>query len=164
MGIVVGLWFIHAKGVIHRDIKPGNLLIDGKYEVQIADFGSACRVTDASDTPGGSGTPGYRAPEAETSHPTTKLDVWSFGVVVYELLVGEHPFTGKGVNKPGFRPEMPTRFHPVVRNVIQECLAEDPDVRPTMEQVYGRLFAAGFPFFEDVDRRVIERYVVEIDS
>jgi len=89
----------HAKGVVHRDVKPGNLLVDGEGRLRVTDFGLALPLEAERLTATGAfmGTPHYMAPEQMTSErgqvgPPT--DVWALGVLLYEVLTGELPFPG----------------------------------------------------------------------
>ncbi len=91
----------HQRGVIHRDLKPGNILIDADGEPHITDFGLAKRETaDATWTRAGEvfGTPAYMSPEqarGDSAKVDGRSDVYSLGVILYELLVGERPFSGE---------------------------------------------------------------------
>ena len=103
-GILEGLQYLHAQKRIHRDLKPGNILItqlpNGNYRPQITDFGLTKLVNqndyiDGSDVQlsDGRGTASYKAPEqivGETAH--YNLDLWAFGVILYEIITGERPF------------------------------------------------------------------------
>ncbi len=88
------LEYAHAKGITHRDIKPANLLLTKEGDVKIADFGIAVRKTnDKTATTKGFGSPLYMSPEqASGTKITHHTDIFSLGVVLYELLTGTHPF------------------------------------------------------------------------
>ena len=88
--VCAALEYAHAKGVVHRDIKPENLLLDRDGRVKIADFGIATMVGTAGEK---SGTPPYMAPEQERGHADRRADIYALGVVLYEMLTGEHPTT-----------------------------------------------------------------------
>ena len=129
----------HARGLVHRDIKPGNLLITPYGKVKITDFGIA-RVGDQvplTKTGQVMGTVQYLAPEQATGKPSTPAtDLYSLGVVAYEALSGKRPFTGENqmaiamahINE--MPPALPESIDPRVQNLVLSCLAKKPNQRP----------------------------------
>ena len=136
--------FAHQHGVLHRDLKPGNILIDNRGEPHIADFGLAKLIESESDlTLSGAvlGSPGYLAPEqaaGKTSHLTTAVDVYGLGAVLYFLLAGQAPFTGATAVEILRRvvdeePPRPRAINPRVdadlETICLKCLEKDPQRR-----------------------------------
>lgn len=129
----------HARGLVHRDIKPGNLLITPEGKVKITDFGIA-RVGDQvplTKTGQVMGTVQYLAPEQATGKASTPAtDLYSLGVVAYEALAGKRPFTGENqmaiamahINE--MPPALPETVDPRVQNLVLSCLAKKPTQRP----------------------------------
>jgi eukaryotic-like serine/threonine-protein kinase len=129
----------HSRGLVHRDIKPGNLLITPEGKVKITDFGIA-RVGDQvplTKTGQVMGTVQYLAPEQATGKPSTPAtDLYSLGVVSYEALAGRRPFTGENqmaiamahINE--MPPALPESIDPRVQNLVLSCLAKKPTQRP----------------------------------
>lgn len=128
----------HTAGVVHRDVKPGNILVTPTGQVKITDFGIA-KVVDASPvTKTGMvmGTAQYIAPEQATGEDaTSSSDVYSLGVVGYEALAGQRPFTGDGALTVAMKhvrdtpPPMPSDLPPNVRELIEITMAKDPSQR-----------------------------------
>ena len=129
----------HARGLVHRDIKPGNLLITPDGKVKITDFGIA-RVGDQvplTKTGQVMGTVQYLAPEQATGKTATSAtDLYSLGVVAYEALAGKRPFRGENqmaiamahINE--MPPALSDSIDPRVQNLVLSCLAKKPNQRP----------------------------------
>ncbi|HEX4592961.1 MAG TPA: serine/threonine-protein kinase, partial [Bryobacteraceae bacterium] len=96
-----GLAYVHSKGIIHRDVKPDNIWIDSAGNVKIIDF-SVAKTEDFSITGTGFtlGTPYYMSPEqVRGEKPTPQVDIYAFGVLLFELVTGIRPFEGQTVNE-----------------------------------------------------------------
>ena len=129
----------HAKGLVHRDVKPSNVLLDASEHVYLADFGLTRRLGEQV-APAGEhrsvGTPAYLAPEQiEGRSVDGRTDVYSLGCLLYECLTGEAPFAGRSrlavawahleeepPSASGRRPELPEAIDAVIRR----AMAKDP--------------------------------------
>ncbi len=129
----------HAAGLVHRDIKPGNLLITPDNRVKITDFGIARIADQVPLTATGQvmGTVQYLSPEQASGHPASPTtDIYSLGIVAYEALAGHRPFTGESqvaiamaqINEAP--PELPTSIPEPIRNLVYSCIAKNPADRP----------------------------------
>jgi len=133
-----GLQAAHAAGMIHRDVKPGNLLLNQSGTVKITDFGLAHTVGSVSVTVSGElvGTPGYLAPEramGEKAGPAS--DLYSLGIVAYECLTGTRPFTGTQLevalaHRDRPLPPLPASVAADVSAFVMQLAAKDPGRRP----------------------------------
>jgi len=148
-GTLEGLKHLHQQRIVHRDFKPANILIsrgfDGRYVPKIADFGLSKLVSqdeiDSSDfdLSDGRGTPSYKAPEQiEGGRVSFNLDLWAFGVILYEMLTGEKPFSvGTHSSEPTLRREierkiitaqLPERLFSLpepYQSMVRRCLVKD---------------------------------------
>lgn len=147
--IAKGLNWLHHKGIIHRDLKPANILIDRNYSIKLADFGlSHVKSRKGSDVGfyGVCGTSCYMAPEVISKKPYgIKCDVFSFGLLLCELIMGEYPYDQKKVPSKseafekkiveGLRPSIPEDCPAALAQLLTQCWQADPEQRPSMDRV-----------------------------
>lgn len=130
----------HREGLVHRDIKPGNLLISPDGQVKITDFGIARVANQVSLTQTGQvmGTVQYLAPEQATGKPASASgDIYSLGIVAFEALAGKRPFKGETqmaiamaqINETP--PPLPEHVDAKLQKLIMDCMAKKPDQRPS---------------------------------
>jgi eukaryotic-like serine/threonine-protein kinase len=155
----------HEAGIVHRDVKPGNLLITPEGQVKITDFGIARAAISAHLTQSGMvmGTAQYVSPEQATARPiTTATDIYSLGVVGYECLAGRPPFTAETpialalahVHKPP--PPLPDDVPAPVAALVGQMLAKEPSGRPASARlVAGRASALRGKPLADENARTI---------
>lgn len=131
------LAYAHANGIIHRDLKPENVqVIPGNY-VKLTDFGIARIMNEPGITQSGQvfGTPSYMSPEQVAGkHLDNRSDIFSLGVLLYEMVTGQKPFTGDSLvtityNVMNFQPADPVGVPPFILHAIKKAMAKQPDER-----------------------------------
>ena len=153
-GVAAGLAHAHERDVIHRDIKPHNILLDENGSPKLTDFGIARALDATTATRTGSylGTAVYSAPEQLRGEGVTpKSDVYSLGITLYHAATGQLPFVGSPIevaNQHVFKePTPPRELNDAVSEsleaLILDCLHKDPDSRPTADEVRLGLLEAG---------------------
>jgi eukaryotic-like serine/threonine-protein kinase len=153
--VASGLTHAHERGIIHRDIKPHNILLDERGSPKLADFGIA-RALDGttSHNRAGSylGTAAYSSPEQlRGERVTPKSDVYSFGATLYHAAVGEQPFSGNSIEVanqhilkiPASPRERGARIGERLETLILGCLAKEPSERPDAACLHDRLLQNG---------------------
>ena len=178
--VAAGLAHAHERGIVHRDVKPRNVLIDDRGSPKLADFGIA-RALDGTTSHNRAdsylGTAAYSSPEQlKGERVTAKSDVYSLGATLYHAAVGREPFSGNSIEvanqhiheEPASPGERGARIGDEMGAVILDCLAKDPSRRPDAARVRDRLLqdsavgaaagsaagirAGGFPGAEGLSR------------
>jgi serine/threonine-protein kinase len=127
-----GLAAVHEQGLLYRDLKPANVMLDGRGKVRLTDFGLVTAAQDLSAHELRSGTPAYMAPEQLAGNEVTaRSDLFALGLVLYEVFTGKKAFTGIDRATPPSTPSSHlSGLNPAVEQVILRCVARDPKDRP----------------------------------
>ncbi|HWS53305.1 MAG TPA: serine/threonine-protein kinase [Pyrinomonadaceae bacterium] len=151
-----GLAAAHEAGVLHRDLKPGNIMIDERGNVRVMDFGLAGLAEEFKGGVALEGTPEYMSPEQFTGGELApQSDIYSLGLVLYELFTGKKAFTANTLpdlirlRRSGSLPDSPSSLvrdlDPVVERVIERCLSPDPKDRPATALQVAAALPGGDP-------------------
>nr|XP_043615888.1 serine/threonine-protein kinase STY46-like [Erigeron canadensis] len=138
-----GMNYLHQNNIIHRDLKAANLLMDENDVVKVADFGVARVKAQTGVMTAETGTYRWMAPEVIEHKPyDLKADVFSFGIVLWELLTGKLPYeyltpvqAAIGVVQKGLRPTIPKNTHPKLAELLGRCWQKDPNLRPDFTEI-----------------------------
>ncbi|CAA6656037.1 unnamed protein product [Spirodela intermedia] len=138
-----GMNYLHQNNIIHRDLKAANLLMDENEVVKVADFGVARVKAQSGVMTAETGTYRWMAPEVIEHKPYDhKADVFSFGVVLWELLTAKLPYeyltplqAAVGVVQKGLRPTIPKNTDPRLTELLERCWRQDPNQRPDFSQI-----------------------------
>lgn len=176
IGIARGMMHLHKNNLVHRDIKPDNIMLDGNFNPLVADFGLARTSEKKVGMTEGAGSPYYTAPEVlekETDY-NQSIDVYSYGIMMYEIitdLVPFHELPSQIFDNPYLfservvvneaRPIFPEDFKITeeLKKLIQECWSPKPNKRPTFEEIFYKLaYDSGEPtnfknLFENDDHK-----------
>ena len=136
--LCAGLAAAHEKGILHRDLKPGNVMLDARGQVLLTDFGLPGIAEELGDVR--SGTPAYMAPEQLAGKEVTvRSDIYALGLLLYEVFTGKRPFDGNSLaelmaaqqaNTPISLTSVARDLDPAVERIITRCLDPDPSRRP----------------------------------
>jgi serine/threonine-protein kinase len=153
--ICAGLGAAHQKGVLHRDVKPANVMLDGQGHARLMDFGLAGLMASFQGDEVRSGTPAYMAPEQlEGREVTARSEVYALGLLLYELFTGRKAFEGRTraellrahrEESPAHPSQLVPEIDPAVERVILHCLEKDPQRRPGSALVLAALLSGGDP-------------------
>jgi serine/threonine protein kinase len=169
--IVLGMRYVHSKGLVHRDLKPLNILLDETWSPKICDFGLSCRESVNHPVTGIEGTAMYSAPEqlrVNAPH-TTKSDLFSFGHVLFGLMTGKtafHPILKASdiLKRITARrlPAVPKTAGTLMQGLIQRCWSVDPGDRPSFDEIFREFEVRNFAIMPGVDQEAIRRSTNEI--
>lgn len=162
MAVAHAMKYLHGIGIIHRDLKSMNVLLDEKRLPKLCDFGIA-RFEDTEGVMTGQiGTPHWMAPEIfEGKKYNKEVDVYSFGCLIYELQTNSIPWEGKNANyimfciKEKRRPPIPEDTPLCLKNLIRQCWKTHSNERPKFDEIYT-MFESGQVMFEGTDMKFVK--------
>ncbi|KAL1145513.1 hypothetical protein V6Z11_A11G303100 [Gossypium hirsutum] len=153
--LLLGLEYLHNNGIMHRDIKGANILVDNKGNIKLADFGASKQVVELATVSGAKsmkGTPYWMAPEVilQTGH-SFSADIWSVGCTVIEMATGKPPWSQQyqevaalfyvGTTKS--HPPIPEHLSTEAKDFLLKCLQKEPDLRPVSSVLLKHPFVTG---------------------
>lgn len=153
--ICAGLAAAHEKGILHRDLKPANIMLDGSGQIYLMDFGLAGLASNMTGAEIRNGTPAYMAPEQLGGREVTvRSDIYSLGLVLYEIFTGKRPFEANSLAElmrmqesgtPTNISDVVLDLDPAVERIINRCLAPNPKDRPASALLVAGALPGGDP-------------------
>ncbi|XP_015060680.1 serine/threonine-protein kinase STY46-like isoform X1 [Solanum pennellii] len=151
-----GMSYLHQNNIIHRDLKTANLLMNENHVVKVADFGVARVQVQSGVMTAETGTYRWMAPEVIGHRPyDRKADVFSFGIVLWELLTGKLPYefltplqAAVAVVQKGLRPTIPANTNPMLVELLEKCWQQEPLLRPEFSEIHDIL--------QDMTKKMVE--------
>jgi serine/threonine protein kinase len=181
VGTALAMQFLHSRGFIHCDLKPDNILLDWNWKVRISDFGQSISLNNPQipslihpkardDIPFIDSY--YFAPECYDNRYSQRSDVFSFGLILYELLTGQQAFSKEltpneimfKVALKHARPDIPEFVLPFARELITDCWAEEPGDRPPFDEIVDCLKKMKFKVMPNVNSSKLSAFVKEIEE
>jgi TPR repeat protein len=172
-GTALAMRHLHARGIVHRDLRPENVLLDWDWNPRVADFGHSISLA-IGDQRASQRWPligsRYLAPECYDGQYSKFSDVFSFGMILFEMAVGAPAFpdwmtplvVAKKLVTEERRPDIPEWIGPGVGALITECWADDPDDRPTFVEIVERLTVMNFKVTRGVNSAKVKRFVADV--
>jgi serine/threonine protein kinase len=170
VGIILGVRYLHKAGIMHRDLKPGNILLTQDFSPKVGDLGSA-RLEDPGTTlTSNQGTAAYLAPEITEGVYGRPVDIFAFGIMVWEIVTGEQPYkdlVARGALfvitqiVKGVRPDT-SAVPKIARNLMEVCWRAEPDKRWWFQHIFDSLICYNYDLPPGVDVAEIKRYVNEV--
>jgi serine/threonine protein kinase len=167
----MGMRYVHAQDILHRDLKPSNILLDKDWRAKISDFGLSRPISADGPPTENTGTVCYAAPEqlSPNSPHTTKTDVFSFGLVLYEIISGAPVFARdepwmnivRRLRSRQF-PVVLETFGSLMQSLIPRCWSNDPQNRPSFQDILTEFQAADFRILPSVDQDLLKKSVDEV--
>ena len=167
--------YLHSHGIIHRDLKPGNVFLDKSLYPKLSGFNISKFVNNESFTKSYKlkGTPAYLAPEVYLNHEYSKLsDVYSYGLIVYEIITGEKPFdehiSPKEIKQmicdEKRRPKLTESISKAYCDLIQRCWSQNPEERPSFESILNEFKTNPDFIIDQIDKEEYFNYIKMIDE
>jgi serine/threonine protein kinase len=180
VGIVLAMRFIHSRGIVHGDLTPDNILLDLDWNVRICDFGQSifldqpkhCSHIDSNNKPYWPSAPTrYLAPECYNEITVPESDIFSFGMILYELIVGRPVFPKSmtavkvvmQLMQDDWCPDIPDTVVQVTAELIRDCLALDYRDRPSFDDILERLKEMEFQLIAGVHSVRITEFVAAVE-
>lgn len=166
IGIIEGMIYLHANGIVHRDLKSPNILLSREFLPKICDFGCSRAIKCNLALTGNVGTINWMAPEVNGGVYNFKADVYSFSLLLWEILTGEFPFENDKLQgltlllkiiQVDYRPKIPSNCNSKLAGIITQCWDKNQQVRPSFAELY-EIFKDPEIWFDGTESEEIEQF------